>query len=214
MSQENLKQIFEDAGHEVSDFSSGSTATCFLNAASSKIIAHVGDTRAIGFRKGFWRPQAGGLTSEGNVILEYSSDSGVATVMKPSSRVSYERQPQPPVEIVSLVESFQLTSDHKATLETNRIESLGGTVEGTRVAGLAVSRSFGAKHAQPFVKPEPDIILVHENIPVIICSDGIFDVLENQMAAETVATHGLQAIIQLALDKGARDNLACVFIAE
>lgn len=83
-----------------------------------------------------------------------------------------------------------LSVDHKPNLreERLRIEDAGGVVvwAGTwRVSGvLAVSRAFGDRPLKRYVIPTPDVreeALSSRDDSVILASDGVWDVLSNQV---------------------------------
>ncbi|ESQ28501.1 hypothetical protein EUTSA_v10018643mg [Eutrema salsugineum] len=89
-----------------------------------------------------------------------------------------------------------LTSDHKAERddERKRIEDQGGYVEfhkgAWRVHGiLAISRSIGDAHLKKWVVAEPDtrILDLEEDMEfLVLASDGLWDVVSNQEAVDTV----------------------------
>ncbi|CAA6655479.1 unnamed protein product [Spirodela intermedia] len=88
-----------------------------------------------------------------------------------------------------------LSSDHKPDRpdEMARIEAAGGRViyvNGARVLGiLAMSRAIGDKYLKPIVISDPEI-RVRERTPedefLIIASDGMWDVLSNDLACDIV----------------------------
>lgn len=86
--------------------------------------------------------------------------------------------------------AIALSVDHKPNSkeERARIESLGGVVvwAGTwRVGGvLAVSRAFGDRPLKRFVIPTPDTkeeLLGHDDEFIVLASDGLWDVMSNQV---------------------------------
>ncbi|EOA33967.1 hypothetical protein CARUB_v10021462mg [Capsella rubella] len=89
-----------------------------------------------------------------------------------------------------------LTTDHKAGRddEKERIESQGGYVDihrgSWRVHGiLAVSRSIGDAHLKKWVIAEPDtrILELEQDMEfLVLASDGLWDVVSNQEAIDTV----------------------------
>jgi protein phosphatase 1L len=117
-----------------------------------------------------------------------------------------------------------LTNDHKPNRpdERSRIEKVGGTVvhAGTwRVGGvLAVSRSFGNRQLKQWVVSHPEIRedLMHSTTScVILASDGIWDVVDNQEAIDIVAQYedaesAAKALATFAYEKGSYDNISCV----
>jgi protein phosphatase 1L len=117
-----------------------------------------------------------------------------------------------------------LTDDHKPNRpdERSRIETVGGTVihAGTwRVGGvLAVSRSFGDRQLKQWVVSHPEIRedLMHSTTScLIVASDGIWDVVDNQEAINIVAQHedaesAAKALATVAYEQGSYDNISCV----
>jgi len=117
-----------------------------------------------------------------------------------------------------------LTNDHKPNRpdERSRIENVGGTVvhAGTwRVGGvLAVSRSFGNRQLKQWIVSHPEIRedLMHSTTScVILASDGIWDVIDNQEAIDIVAQHenaesAARALATDAYERGSYDNISCV----
>jgi serine/threonine protein phosphatase PrpC len=92
-----------------------------------------------------------------------------------------------------------MSVDHKPNSreERSRIEDAGGVVvwAGTwRVGGvLAVSRAFGDRPLKRYVIPTPDIrdeSLTQDDDCLILASDGLWDVVSNQVRASR--THSFQ----------------------
>mmetsp|Transcript_6903 Transcript_6903/g.16453 ORF Transcript_6903/g.16453 Transcript_6903/m.16453 type:complete len:324 (+) Transcript_6903:187-1158(+) len=130
------------------------------------------------------------------------------------------------------------SEDHKPNLEPEqkRIEAAGGSVMNRRVNGdLAVSRAFGDflyKHREDLpperqqVSVEPEIS-VFERAPahdefLILCCDGIWDVMSNEDVVGFVRTKHDQGCIDLGqiaedlLDRcltgGSRDNMSALIV--
>jgi serine/threonine protein phosphatase PrpC len=130
----------------------------------------------------------------------------------------------------------ELSFDHKPynQMEKERIEKAGGFVQWNRVDGdLAVSRALGdfgyksatlePKHQK--VSPHPDIE-VHERTPeddvLILACDGLWDVMASNEAVNTareIFRSGesnpllvAEEMIDLALDKGSKDNISCIIV--
>jgi len=89
----------------------------------------------------------------------------------------------------------RLSRDHKPGMpdETRRITDLGGKViywGRWRVEGLlAVSRSIGDASLKPYVTSEPEVCeydIGRDDWFLILASDGVWDVLENEEAAHVV----------------------------
>ncbi|RLN23777.1 putative protein phosphatase 2C 9 [Panicum miliaceum] len=88
-----------------------------------------------------------------------------------------------------------LSVDHKPDRpdELARIEAAGGRViywDGARVLGvLAMSRAIGDGYLKPFVSSEPEVTMTErtdDDECLILASDGLWDVVTNEMACEVV----------------------------
>jgi serine/threonine protein phosphatase PrpC len=121
----------------------------------------------------------------------------------------------------SSTKTIALTNDHKpnSAKEYERITSQGGFVarmgrdDVPRVNGvLAVSRSLGDMHLNPFVTWKPEI-LIHEiqfdDMFVFMATDGVWDALDNEQVADIVR-YGLkqnkEKDIGTIIEKSARNN--------
>ncbi|KAG4109961.1 hypothetical protein ERO13_D13G019700v2 [Gossypium hirsutum] len=91
--------------------------------------------------------------------------------------------------------AFPLSDDHKPDRpdELLRIEEAGGKViywDGPRVLGvLAMSRAIGDNYLKPFVIPKPEVTITErrsEDECLILGSDGLWDVVTNDMACKVV----------------------------
>ncbi|XP_043715112.1 probable protein phosphatase 2C 75 [Telopea speciosissima] len=89
--------------------------------------------------------------------------------------------------------AIPLSTDHKPDRpdELGRIEAAGGRViylNGARVLGiLAMSRALGDKYLKPIVISEPELTITErtpEDECLILASDGLWDVLSNDLACE------------------------------
>jgi serine/threonine protein phosphatase PrpC len=131
----------------------------------------------------------------------------------------------------------EMSFDHKPynNIERVRIEKAGGTVQFKRVDGdLAVSRAFGdfqyktspeLPAEQQKVSPEPDII-THNRCDadefLLLACDGLFDVMSNleaTAALRTILDEGesnmalvAEEMLDVALEKGSRDNISAVIV--
>ena len=121
--------------------------------------------------------------------------------------------------------------DHKPNREDERarIEAAGGTVVfwGVwRVEGiLAVSRAIGDKLLKQFVTAEPET-RVWEREPsdayLVLATDGVWDTISNQEAAEIVHQHAegaggsveaaAEALVREAFRKGSADNISALVV--
>ncbi|CAL4893910.1 unnamed protein product [Urochloa decumbens] len=91
--------------------------------------------------------------------------------------------------------AIPLSVDHKPDRpdELERIQAAGGRVifwDGARVLGvLAMSRAIGDGYLKPFVTAEPEVTVTErtdEDECLILASDGLWDVVSNEMACEVV----------------------------
>lgn len=159
---------------------------------------------------------------------------------------------QPPEEegaaepvVKTRVITRRLTEDHKPNLpaEKKRIEAAGGAVADvngvwramlpakkrltSKIAGLAVSRSFGDKDFKgpDIVSAEPDIIVHEVNWEedefVILASDGIWDVVTDRDAVLCVRTQlqngateadAAKALVTKAKGKGSKDDCTVIIV--
>jgi len=120
-----------------------------------------------------------------------------------------------------------ITQDHKPDLEPEkaRIEALGGFVSFIgcwRAMGiLAMSRAIGDLFLKPYVTAEPDVSsmpLRPDDEFVVIASDGIFDVFDNDQVVQIVRSAGTPQEAAALLTKsafaaGSLDNLTAVVVA-
>ena len=131
-------------------------------------------------------------------------------------RASSQPPPPPSSSSNSRIKAVRLTHDHKPDLphERARVLAAGGRVEwqgcwrvvaesplpGRPAAGLAVSRSLGDaqfKEPLPLVSSDPDVsvtLLRPGDTMLILASDGVWDVLSDQDAAEVAVAAALKAV--------------------
>lgn len=127
----------------------------------------------------------------------------------------------------SRIKAVRLTHDHKPDLphERARVLAAGGRVEwqgcwrvvaesplpGRPAAGLAVSRSLGDaqfKEPLPLVSSDPDVsvtLLRPGDTMLILASDGVWDVLSDQDAAEVAVAAALEAVAAAAAGEGEKE---------
>ncbi len=129
--------------------------------------------------------------------------------------------------LVSGSTAIAMSEDHKPNRESERrrITQAGGTVTFMgcwRVNGvLATSRGFGDRELKKVVSAEPEIrhrTLMEGDDYLVLASDGIWDVLSNQIVAEIVARSGgcraaASAVTEEALRRGSMDNVTAVVIS-
>lgn len=118
----------------------------------------------------------------------------------------------------------RLTSEHKCTdvEEVKRIKRMGGSIINERLSGkLAISRAFGdfsMKEKGLIVDPSINkVILSDSDKFVVLCSDGIWDVLDEKdlfyLTLNTTQSEQItKAIIKQAKEKGSTDNMSCIVI--
>ena len=118
----------------------------------------------------------------------------------------------------------QITKDHKCNdvKEVERIKKNGGIVFNNRVYGtLMITRSFGDKEMKKYgVISTPDCFchkIREEDLYIVIASDGIWDVVSEeemmQMGGEKYSSDVFsKKIVNLAIDRGTRDNISCIVI--
>lgn len=139
-----------------------------------------------------------------------------------------------------------LSIDHKPDRpdELARIEAAGGRVinwNGYRVLGvLATSRSIGDHYLRPYVSPTPEVTIskrTEEDEFLILASDGLWDVISNEVACQIVRrcltgrihrkteepTNGTNGkcsraeiaaslLTELAIAKGSKDNVSVIVV--
>lgn len=123
------------------------------------------------------------------------------------------------------------TNDHKPTdpVETGRVQAAGGFIEMGRVCGnLAVSRSLGdfQYKDRPDLSPQAQKVSAASDMTTIerggdqfllLCCDGIWDVMSNQQAVDFVVEHlkaGIpvkdicERMLNACLLKNSKDNMS------
>ncbi|TQD81514.1 hypothetical protein C1H46_032957 [Malus baccata] len=122
--------------------------------------------------------------------------------------------------------AIALSEDHKPNRsdERKRIESAGGFVMWTgtwRVGGvLAMSRAFGNRMLKQYVVAEPEIqdLVVDEDFEfLVLASDGVWDVLPNEVAVEVAKTEeepeaAARKLTAVAFSRGSADNITCIVV--
>lgn len=142
--------------------------------------------------------------------------------------------------------AIPLSADHKPDRadEMARIESAGGRViywNGHRVLGvLAMSRAIGDGYLKPYVIAEPEVTFTartEEDECLILASDGLWDVISNEVACEVArkclainsrkkaetspsgcteveapAANAAALLTKLALARGSSDNISVVVV--
>ncbi|CAK9323683.1 unnamed protein product [Citrullus colocynthis] len=120
----------------------------------------------------------------------------------------------------------QLSVDHEPTKEKREIESRGGFVSNIpgdvpRVDGqLAVARAFGDKSLKVHLSSEPDVEVktVDETTEfMILASDGIWKVMTNQEAVESIrhikdANIAAKRLIDEAVSRKSKDDISCIVV--
>ncbi|KAA0031544.1 putative protein phosphatase 2C 58 [Cucumis melo var. makuwa] len=122
--------------------------------------------------------------------------------------------------------AYQLSVDHEPTKEKREIESRGGFVSNIpgdvpRVDGqLAVARAFGDKSLKIHLSSEPDVEVktVDETTEfMILASDGIWKVMTNQEAVESIrhikdANVAAKRLIDEAVSRRSTDDISCIVV--
>eukprot|EP00897_Mesotaenium_endlicherianum_P006332 jgi/Mesen1/5727/ME000029S05036 len=140
--------------------------------------------------------------------------------------------------------AIPLSSDHKPNREDEqrRVEAAGGRVvfwNGYRVLGvLAMSRAIGDRYLKPYVIAEPEVTCTlrsAEDEFIILASDGLWDVVNNDVACDVVrqclarksddeskrtgpslcdspASVAAALLAKLAFARGSADNISVVII--
>jgi len=120
-----------------------------------------------------------------------------------------------------------ITQDHKPEIEKEkkRIEELGGFVSHIgcwRAMGiLAMSRAIGDLFLKPYVSAEPDVsamALEATDEFVILASDGVFDVFDNDQVVRIARSAGspqeaANLLTSSAFHAGSLDNVTAVVVA-
>ncbi|MED6216065.1 hypothetical protein PIB30_004095 [Stylosanthes scabra] len=120
----------------------------------------------------------------------------------------------------------QLSVDHEPSREKKSIEKRGGFVSNIpgdvpRVDGqLAVARAFGDKSLKMHLSSEPDVFIVHVDHHtefLILASDGIWKVMSNQEAVDSIkqikdADAAAKHLIQEAVSKKSKDDISCIVV--
>lgn len=121
-----------------------------------------------------------------------------------------------------------MSQDHRPDRkdEENRIRRLGGKLlyyGSWRVEGvLAVSRAIGDVNLQPYITAEPEIMdktIEPDDEYLVIATDGIWDVLENEEVAKLVLSHNPKDFLSIskkicmqALQLGSADNVTALVV--
>lgn len=120
----------------------------------------------------------------------------------------------------------RLSYDHKATDEKEvlRVKSVGGVVFNGRIMGqLAVSRALGdhnlKKHGLSSTPSITKQILNSADLFIVICSDGVWDVVNDQEMFTLVTSNNKlnceelsELIVNESLKRGSIDNISCIVI--
>ncbi|GMY10152.1 probable protein phosphatase 2C 58 [Fagus crenata] len=120
----------------------------------------------------------------------------------------------------------QLSVDHEPSKEKRMIESRGGFVTNLpgdvpRVDGqLAVARAFGDRSLKIHLSSEPDVTvetITDETESIIFASDGIWKVMSNQEAVDSIknikdAQVAAKRLIDEALSRKSKDDISCIVV--
>ncbi|KAL6553983.1 hypothetical protein OROMI_019656 [Orobanche minor] len=120
----------------------------------------------------------------------------------------------------------QLSVDHEPSKEKKLIESKGGFVSNIpgdvpRVDGqLAVARAFGDKSLKRHLSSEPDIAveIIDDDVEfVILASDGLWKVMSNQEALDSIRNikdshSAAKHLIDEAVSRKSKDDISCIVV--
>lgn len=120
----------------------------------------------------------------------------------------------------------QLSIDHEPSKEKKSIERRGGFVskipgDVPRVDGqLAVARAFGDRSLKMHLSSEPDVFVeeVDQHTEfLILASDGIWKVMSNQEAVDSIrqikdAQAAAKHLIEEAVSKKSKDDISCIVV--
>ncbi|CAA2982171.1 probable phosphatase 2C 58 [Olea europaea subsp. europaea] len=120
----------------------------------------------------------------------------------------------------------QISVDHEPSKEKSMIEKKGGFVSNIpgdvpRVDGqLAVARAFGDKSLKRHLSSEPDVAveIVDEDVEfVILASDGLWKVMSNQEAVESIrniksAQSAAKHLVEEAVSRKSKDDISCIVV--
>ncbi|XP_057959829.1 probable protein phosphatase 2C 39 isoform X2 [Malania oleifera] len=120
----------------------------------------------------------------------------------------------------------QLSIDHEPSKERKNIEDRGGFVSNfpgdvPRVDGqLAVARAFGDKSLKDHLSSEPDVaveMIDDDTEFVILASDGLWKVMSNQDAADSIreikdAQCAAKHLTEAALSRKSSDDISCIVV--
>ncbi|XP_024529219.1 probable protein phosphatase 2C 58 isoform X8 [Selaginella moellendorffii] len=123
-------------------------------------------------------------------------------------------------------EAKQLSVDHEPSAERQLVESRGGHVthfpgDVARVDGqLAVARAFGDKSLKQHLSAEPhvcEVILSERSEFMILGSDGLWKVIENQVAVDLIRgikdpEEAAKCLTSTAVQKKSRDDISCIVV--
>ncbi|KAK2988500.1 hypothetical protein RJ640_014515 [Escallonia rubra] len=112
----------------------------------------------------------------------------------------------------------QLSVDHEPSKEKKLIESKGDV---PRVDGqLAVARAFGDKSLKRHLSSEPDVLVevIDDDAEfIILASDGLWKVMSNQEAADSIknmkdAQAAAKHLARAAQSRKSRDDISCIVV--
>ncbi|TKY66827.1 phosphatase 2C 58 [Spatholobus suberectus] len=120
----------------------------------------------------------------------------------------------------------QLSVDHEPSKEKKSIERRGGFVSNIpgdvpRVDGqLAVARAFGDRSLKMHLSSEPDVFVgeVDQHTEfLILASDGIWKVMSNQEAVDSIrqikdAQAAAKHLIEEAVSRKSKDDISCIVV--
>lgn len=122
--------------------------------------------------------------------------------------------------------ALQLSVDHEPKLERHMIERRGGFVttlpgDVPRVDGqLAVARAFGDKNLKAHLSCDPDVLDMFLDATdefLILASDGLWKVMENQEAVNLIRKvkdpeAAAKILSEAALSRKSKDDISCIVV--
>ncbi|KAN0006841.1 hypothetical protein ACTFIU_005033 [Dictyostelium citrinum] len=194
----------------------GTTAASVYICENKVYIANVGDSRVV------LGKIIGSDNSNGGGGGGSSSGGGGGSVEGGSDE---QQQPQQQQQQTKKITAQRLTFDHRPVEESERlrITEAGGTVLNGRVNGmLAVSRALGDSFLTPYVIPDPHLssfTISKDDKFLILACDGVWDLISDEEAVETVArisdpSKAAETLRDLAYNSGSTDNISFISATE
>ncbi|KAL0444296.1 UNVERIFIED_CONTAM: putative protein phosphatase 2C 58 [Sesamum latifolium] len=109
----------------------------------------------------------------------------------------------------------QLSVDHEPSKERQLIERKGGFV-----SNIPVARAFGDKSLKRHLSSEPDIAveIIDDDVEfIILASDGLWKVMSNQEAVDSIRSikdshSAAKRLIDEAISRKSKDDISCIVV--